>query len=240
MNDPRVTDILNGNGFVPGYQVFDTSASGKYEKGLHKAAAISSGEPIETPTKKLVALSAMRKTLQDNGVKSSESPLDIASKWEEWARKPENKEQYLVAQDKIQETLDWLGGSTIFNKSMIDIVRKTNFQALTGYVNGQVNKGMSDIGRVLGVIETGEGQRGEAAKRLAGTAAVWGVVAAGAYAYLRSENPEATDEVILDMAVQYANRQSGNPIQGLYQVSSAVTSSPLSAGVGIITDSMTV
>ncbi len=89
-------------------------------------------------------------------IPASRSPLDIATKWEAWARNPKNKEQYIIAQDRIQETLDWMGGSTIFNKSMIDLVRKTNFQSLAGYANGQVNKALTDIGRFIGAIETGK------------------------------------------------------------------------------------
>ena len=91
----------------------------------------------------------MRGALKKNGVTTTSAPMDIATAWEVWARDPKNKDKYQIAQDRIQETLDWIGSSTIMTKSNIDIVRKTNFQALTGYVNGQVNKAMTDAGRIL-------------------------------------------------------------------------------------------
>lgn len=134
-------------------------------------AAESSGRTPELYAKTYTSLSEMRRVLNDNITEAkktmtpeqiknskyvSSNPIDIVTSWEKFARDPKNKDQYLIAQDRIQETLDWMGGSTIFNKSMNDIVRKTNFQSLTGYANGQVNKAMSDIGRVFLVIETGE------------------------------------------------------------------------------------
>lgn len=105
--------------------------------------------------KSIYSLSAMKKTLQDNGIETTKDAKDIVKKWEEFARDPKNKDAYLIAQDKIQENLSYMGESTIFNKSMSEAIRKTNFQALTGYVNGQVNKTLTDLGKVLGLIETG-------------------------------------------------------------------------------------
>jgi len=128
-------DVLDGNGFVPDYQAFDTSPNSKFEKGMHWVAAESSGR-----TPEYTSLTEMRRVLQENGIKPSASPIEITKNWEKWARDPKNRDSYLVAQDRIQETLDWMGGSTIFNKSMVDLIRKTNFQSLTGYINGQVNK----------------------------------------------------------------------------------------------------
>lgn len=40
------------------------------------------------------------------------------------------------------------------------------------------------------------------------------------------------------MAIQYANRQSGNPIQGAYAITSGLTTSPLFSGMGLIKDLM--
>ena len=74
----------------------------------------------------------MRSILEKNGVKlESKDALSTTKAWEEWSRNPENREKYLIEQDRIQENLSWIGESTIFNKSMNDQVRKTNWQALT-------------------------------------------------------------------------------------------------------------
>lgn len=242
IKDQKVSEILDANWFTPDYQVFDTSWAGKVEGGLHWLAAESSGRTPELAAKTYTSLSEMRKVLNDNGMKTSSSPIEIATNWEKFARDPKNKNQYLIAQDRIQETLDWMGWSTIFNKSMGDIVRKTNFQALTGYTNWQVNKAMSDIWRVLWVIETWEkwsGQQVDAAKRIAGTAAVWWLVAAWAYGYMKNQNPEASEESLLDMAIQYANKQAWNPLQWWYAVTSWVTNSPVVAGVWLLKDFVT-
>ncbi len=226
--DPRATEILESNGFLPEFQAFDTSPTTKIEKWVHRVAAESSGRSIEMASKKMAALAQMKSALDDAGIKTSGDALDITTKWEDWARRPENRDAYLVAQDRIQENLDWMGSSTIFNKSIHDVVRKTNFQALTGYVNGQVNKFMTDVGRVVWGIETGDGQRKEAAMRLVWSFGIWAGNVALAMSYLSNENPEADDETIMDLSMQWANRQVGNWVQQLYDVSSNFLNSPIS------------
>lgn len=101
----------------------------------------------------------MKRVLRNEGIQVGTDAREITQKWNEWSRMPENKEKFLVAQDRIQENLSYFGESTIFNKSMNETIRKTNFQALTGYVNGQLNKTLTDIGKVIGTIETG-GKKG--------------------------------------------------------------------------------
>ena len=48
---------------------------------------------------------------------------------------------------------------------------------------------------------------------------------------LKDENPEASDEAVLDMAIQYGNRQAGNPVHGAYALTSRLTNSPLFSGM---------
>lgn len=59
-------DVLDGNGFIPDYQAFDTSPNSKLEKGMHWIAAESSGRTPELATKVYTSLTEMRRILQEN------------------------------------------------------------------------------------------------------------------------------------------------------------------------------
>ena len=44
----------------------------------------------------------------------------ITKAFTEWARQPENREKFIIAQDRIQENLSFMGESTIMNKSVFE------------------------------------------------------------------------------------------------------------------------
>jgi hypothetical protein len=54
--------------------------------------------------------------------------------------------------------------------------------------------------------------------------------------YLSNENPEADDETILDLSMQWANRNVGNGVQQLYDISSNFMNSPISVVTNITKD----
>lgn len=120
-----------------------------------------------------------------------------------------------------------MGESSIMSKSMNDTVRKTNFQALTGYANSQVNKALTDIGRAIGKIETGEGQQKEAIGRLAMGAVPYFGTALASLAYLQQQNPEADTGELWSLSLKAANRTSGNFLSQWYSIVSGQSSSPI-------------
>jgi hypothetical protein len=109
----------------------------------------------------------MRAELRDNGIEATTNAKDITAKWKEFSKNPDKKVEFQQAQNKIQETLSWLGESTIFNKSAMQTVRETDLQALKGYVNSQTNKLLRDISVASGRTEGSKKQRWAAGERTA-------------------------------------------------------------------------
>lgn len=95
----------------------------------------------------------MKKSLKDNGIETSRDARDVVAKWKEFSFNPDKKAEYLKEQDKIQEVMSFLGESNIFTKSNVEWIRSANLQALTGYLNGQVNKMLRDISVARGRTE---------------------------------------------------------------------------------------
>jgi hypothetical protein len=181
---------------------FDTSKGSAAGKALSAIAAESSGRTPEQAVKKFYVLADMAATLKKNGVTDlSSKPSEIAQAWEKWARDPKNKDQYMIEQDRIHENLSWMGESTIMNKSMIDIIRKTNLQALQGYTNSQVNKAMTDFGRMIGNTEASGDQKKAAVARTVAGIIPYAVTLGGVYSYLQAENPEADPTELLWLAM---------------------------------------
>ena len=241
VNNKNVDASLANNGFMSDMQVFDTAKTNKFDKGLSKVAWESSGAWLERQARRAYALSEMARTLVKNGIDirwkwRTVDPTELVNAWDKWARDPVNKEQYLVAQDKIQEYLSWMGESNIMSKSMNDTVRKTNFQALTWYANSQVNKALTDIWRAIGKIETGDGQQKEAIGRLVMGAVPYFGTALASLAYLQQQNPEADISELWWLSLKAANKTAGNFLSQWYSIVSWQTSSPILLPVSLLWD----
>lgn len=233
---PAVHEALAAYGFMPDYQPFDTTPSGKVMKWAEWIVAESSGRRLELAAKASYALNDMRNTLLRNGINPWRNAESITKAWQEWASNPKNKEKFLIEQDRIQENLSWMGESTIFNKSMIDGVRKTNFQALTWYANGQVNKILTNIWRLTTIIESTGWQRAQSFWQLAWDLAIWGAISAVAAEYIMSQDPEIDEEAAWNLWNAYANRSIGNAPMLWYGVATGITNSPIWLTLDIATD----
>lgn len=236
-NKTQTNEILSANGFVSPMEQFDTSNATKASKLLSEIAAESSGRSSEQAAKKLYVLADMAEVLKRNGVTGiSSKPLEIAQAWEKWARDPKNKDQYLIEQNRIHDNLGWMGESNIMNKSMFDIVRKTNLQALQGYSNSQVNKAMTDFGKVVGYIEASGDQKKAAAARSIAGILPYAATAGAVFTYLQSQNPDADPAELFDLSLSAANKMSGNVFSQAYALLSGQTSTPITTIIPIATD----
>lgn len=130
--------------------MFERPTQTKAGKLYEDVIAESSGRTPERAAKALYAIQAMKNALIENGVDiKSKDAKDVLKAWNDWARTPENKDKFLIAQDKIQENLSWIGESTLFTKPKFEFLNNLNYSTLTGYVNGQVNKYFTDLNRVI-------------------------------------------------------------------------------------------
>jgi len=236
-NKTQTNEILSANGFVSPMEQFDTSNATKASKLLSDIAAESSGRSSEQAAKKLYVLADMAETLKRNWVTDiSSKPLEIAQAWEKWARDPKNKDQYLVEQNRIHDNLGWMGESNIMNKSMFDIIRKTNLQALQGYSNSQVNKAMTDFWKLTTYIESSGDQKKAAAARTIAGILPYAATAGSVFAYLQSQNPDADPSELFQLSLSAANKMSGNVFSQAYALLSGQTSTPVTTIIPITTD----
>lgn len=205
-------------------------------KAVESWVAASSGAWLEYPIKASVALDMMKKALKDNGIETSSDARDVVAKWKEFSFNPDKKTEYLKAQDKIQEVMSFLGESNIFTKSNIEWIRSANFQALTGYLNGQVNKMLRDISVVTGKTEWSTDQKIAAWERLAVQLAIYATAIMSAVNIFFEDNDDTPLDEKIRFVMPMVHRMSGFTPVMMWDLITNITNTPATSLVQLVKD----
>lgn len=205
-------------------------------KAVESGVSYSSGAWLEYPIKASVALDMMRKSLKDNWIETSSDARDVVAKWKEFSFNPDKKDEYLKAQDKIQEVMSFLWESNIFTKSNIEWIRSANLQALTGYLNGQVNKMLRDISVAFGRTEWSTDQKFAARERLAVQLAIYATAIMAAVNVFFEDDDETPLWEQIRFVMPMVHRMSGFTPVMMWDLITNVTSTPAVSLVQLMKD----
>jgi len=212
------------------------------DEWINKWTWVFSGSWLEYPVKVYTSLTMMRAELRKNWIEATTNPKDITAKWKEFSKNPNQKAEFQQAQDKIQETLSWLGESTIFNKSAVQTIRETDLQALKGYMNSQTNKLLRDISVASGRTEASGRQRVAAVERTAVGTLIFAWAIYSIMQVLASETDEEDDDKTMSerfwLALPMAQRMVGWSPLMLWDSVAGSLSSPITVPFKLLSEAV--